>query len=201
MGTVIHAHHRDRLFAVKITGIQKRSNFPDIAFRLFGARRKIRFYRGKRLSFAVYEAVSFLRNGKRYHLEGIFTENLFQPAVFFFVSGIQNTGFHNAADNRLFYVSVGFQRHENCIIIMRTIHFFNNFIVKAFRHHKASIQNALVQETLNNICLKCTENVSGAEMNPEGRFFCCRRNRFSVKFRKRIACSFPLCSVFQSCFT
>ena len=51
---------------------------------------------------------------------------------------------------------------------MGPVHQLHNVIIISFRNNQSSVQNTLIQEFLNHIGLKCTENIAGSKMNPPG---------------------------------
>ena len=76
------------------------------------------------------------------------------------------------------------------------IHFLNNLIIIAFRYHQTSVEDFLIQQILNDISLKCAEDVTGTEMNPERFLAGCFCNGFTIILRQRITCVFPGLSIF-----
>ena len=57
-----------------------------------------------------------------------------------------------------------------------------------------------VQEVLDDVCLKCAEDISGTKMNPKWILFCFFRNFCTVKAGEAVPCGFPFFTVFQTIF-
>ena len=83
---------------------------------------------------------------------------------------------------------------------MRMGHFFDDLVVVPFRRDQPSVQVSAVQEVLDDVCLKCAEDISGTEMDPKWILFCFFRNFCTVKAGEAVPCGFPLFTVFQTIF-
>ena len=198
VGTVVHADHCHRLFSCLISRIKERCNFSDVTLRSFWSAYKVCLYIRKQFSFSVYKAVSLFCNRKCHHLQRVFCKDLFQTCKIRCIFCVDSQRLYHTSDYCFLNVSICFECHKNCVIIMRMVHFFHDLIVKSLCNDQTAIQNAVIQQVLYYICLKCTENISRTEMDPERIFFCRFCHFFSVKFWKGVSRLFPFCSVFQS---
>ena len=77
-------------------------------------------------------------------MKGGRAENILQASVFLRIAAVQNAGFHNASYHCFFHGAIGLQGGEDAQIVMRTVHFFNDFVVVALRRDQAGIQYAAV---------------------------------------------------------
>ena len=83
---------------------------------------------------------------------------------------------------------------------MWMVHFFNDLVVISLRGDQPPVQVPAVQEFLDNVCLKCPEDVPGAEVDPKWILFCFFCNFYTVESGEAVPCGFPFFTVFQTIF-
>ena len=193
VGTVVHADHGHRLCAGLIPRIQEGCDLSHIADRLLGAIHDIRFHLRSKGAIPLHQTVTFLGDRKGNHLQRIFSENLSETLQVIVVAGVCGQRFRNASDNGFFNGSVCLQCSQKIVIVMGSKQLLHGFMTA--HSDQSPVDHTCVQKILHHICLKCTENISGAKMKPEGILFCFFYHSCAVIARELITGSFPLCSV------
>ena len=75
------------------------------------------------------------------------------------------------------------------------VHLLDDLIIIALCHGETPIQGAVVQQVLYNIGLEGTENVAGAEVDPEGILLGGCLDLLVIEGGELIACLLPCASV------
>ena len=200
MGTVVRGDHRDGSSAGLIPGIEQGSHLAEIAPGLFRTGGQIR--RDGRHDFPcrIPDDIPLLRNGKRGHLQRRIFKHLFQMPEFRLIIAVQHTGFSDGTDHRFFHRAIGFQRDQQRIIIVGPIAFLHDFIIKALHRNDPGLRLPGIQQFLHRGTLESAENIPGAEMHPNGRFFRCGDHFRPVEPGKKVPFFQPFLPVFQPFF-
>ena len=194
---VVRRNHGDRFLSCPESCIKKRDDFSEVALRLFRSRVKIREDSREQFSLRIHETVSLLRNREGAQLQGFLRKNLLQPAVFFLIIRIEDAGFCNRSDHRLFDVPIRTQCDQNREIIVRAVLLLHDFIIVSFRYDDSASRLFLIQHPLRNLRMECAENIAGAEVNPD-RILSRRLNhRRTVKLRELIPPALPFFFLLQ----
>ena len=145
----------------------------------------------KHFSFCIGQRISFFCDGKTCNLQTVPAKNLLHAGKFYGILCIKQNGFRNAADNGFGNRAVCLQCNEDAVIVMGTVHFADDFVVKTFGYNQTTIQNTFIQQILNDICLEGTEDIAGSKVNPEGIFSGLFTHGCMIKGGELIAFFFP----------